>query len=175
MAGVYHLGGRGGFKGWQWLFIIDGVISLPVALSGFFILPDVPEISNPWYLTKEEIALSQKRMQLEGRKNRGPLTRKKLKRIFSSWHIYLLTLLYLCFNNGSAGSQPVFQQYLKHSNDPKYSVGQINAYPTTTGAVQVVTTLIYAWTSDSILGGKRWPPVIFGAVSPAHPPQLPSI
>jgi hypothetical protein len=110
MAGVYHLGGRGGFKGWQWLFIIDGVISLPVALSGFFILPDVPEISNPWYLTKEEIALSQKRMQLEGRKNRGPLTRKKLKRIFSSWHIYLLTLLYLCFNNGSAGSQPVFQQ-----------------------------------------------------------------
>ncbi|KAF4222401.1 hypothetical protein CNMCM5878_005683 [Aspergillus fumigatiaffinis] len=171
MAGVYHLGGRGGFKGWQWLFIIDGVISLPVALSGFFILPDVPEISNPWYLTKEEIALSQKRMQLEGRKNRGPLTRKKLKRIFSSWHIYLLTLLYLCFNNGSAGSQPVFQQYLKHSNDPKYSVGQINAYPTTTGAVQVVTTLIYAWTSDSILDGKRWPPVIFGAVSPAHPPN----
>ncbi|KAH1720789.1 hypothetical protein KXX40_001939 [Aspergillus fumigatus] len=109
MAGVYHLGGRGGFKGWQWLFIIDGVISLPVALSGFFILPDVPEISNPWYLTKEDIALSQKRMQLEGRKNREPLTSKKLKKIFSSWHIYLLTLLYICFNNGAAGSQPIFQ------------------------------------------------------------------
>jgi hypothetical protein len=35
------------------LFIIDGVISLPVALAGFFILPDVPEISNPWYLTEK--------------------------------------------------------------------------------------------------------------------------
>jgi hypothetical protein len=35
------------------LFIIDGVISLPVALLGFVILPDVPEISNPWYLTKQ--------------------------------------------------------------------------------------------------------------------------
>lgn len=35
------------------LFVIDGVISLPVAISGFFILPDVPEIANPWYLTKE--------------------------------------------------------------------------------------------------------------------------
>lgn len=33
--------------------MIDGVISLPVALSGFFVLPDVPEISNPWYLSKE--------------------------------------------------------------------------------------------------------------------------
>jgi hypothetical protein len=35
------------------LFIIDGIISLPIAISGFFVLPDVPEISNPWYLTKE--------------------------------------------------------------------------------------------------------------------------
>lgn len=35
------------------LFIIDGVISLPIALMGFIILPDVPEISNPWYLTKD--------------------------------------------------------------------------------------------------------------------------
>lgn len=43
---------------WHWLrgarlFIVDGIISLPVALSGFVILPDVPEISNPWYLTKD--------------------------------------------------------------------------------------------------------------------------
>lgn len=35
------------------LFVIDGVISLPVAISGFFVLPDVPEISNPWYLSEE--------------------------------------------------------------------------------------------------------------------------
>lgn len=39
---------------WQWrLFVIDGVISIPVALSGFFVLPDVPEISSPWYLSDE--------------------------------------------------------------------------------------------------------------------------
>ncbi|UCK57142.1 hypothetical protein AFCA_000079 [Aspergillus flavus] len=164
MAAVYNLEGRGGFRGWQWLFIVDGIISLPVALSGFVILPDVPEISNPWYLTKDEVALSQKRMQLEGRKNREPYTRSKLKKIFTSWHIYLLTVLYITFNNGAAGSQPVFQQWLKHSTDPKYSVGQINAYPTTTAAVQVVTTLAYAWSSDTFLNGKRWPPIIFGAI-----------
>ncbi|KAJ5227578.1 uncharacterized protein N7469_007584, partial [Penicillium citrinum] len=163
MDAVYRLGGRNGFKGWQWLFVIDGVISLPVALSGFFVLPDVPEISNPWYLSKEEVVLAQKRMQMEGRQNRGPFTKSKLKKIFSSWHIYLLTLLYILFNNGAAGSQPVFQQYLKNSKDPVYSVGQINSYPTTTAAVQVVTTLAYAWSSDTFLHGKRWPPIVFGA------------
>ena len=35
-------------------------------------------------------------------------------------------------------------RYLKASKNPKYTVSQINAYPTTTNAVQVVTTLIYA-------------------------------
>lgn len=35
-------------------------------------------------------------------------------------------------------------RYLKNSTDPVYSVGQINSYPTTTYAVQVVTTLAYA-------------------------------
>lgn len=52
MAAVYHLGGKGGLKGWQWLFIIDGVISLPIAIAGFFVLPDVPEISRAWYFSK---------------------------------------------------------------------------------------------------------------------------
>ncbi|OOF91882.1 hypothetical protein ASPCADRAFT_176458 [Aspergillus carbonarius ITEM 5010] len=143
--------------------MIDGIISIPVAISGFFILPDVPEISNPFYLSEEEVKLAQKRMEFEGRKNREPYTKAKLKKIFSSWRIYLLTIVYIAFNNGAAGSQPVFQQYLKDSKHPKYTIDQINAYPTTTNAVQVVTTLIYAWTSDTILKGRRWPGIIIGA------------
>ncbi len=35
------------------LFIMDGVISLPVALAGFYFIPDVPEISRAPYFTKE--------------------------------------------------------------------------------------------------------------------------
>ena len=73
MAAVYHLGGTSGFKGWQWyvkletrqeswqtvltwlyrLFIVDGIISLPIAISAYFMLPDLPEIANPWYLSEE--------------------------------------------------------------------------------------------------------------------------
>lgn len=77
------------------LFIVDGIISLPIAIAGFFVLPDVPEISKPFYLTKEEVIFAQKRMQLEGRKEREPYTKAKVKKIFSSWHIYVLTLLYM--------------------------------------------------------------------------------
>ena len=67
------------------------------------------------------------------------------------------------FNN-SGGSTPVFAQFLKDSVNPKYTVSQINTYPTGTYAVQVVSTLVYAWISDSLLNGRRWPPIVFGGV-----------
>jgi ACS family pantothenate transporter-like MFS transporter len=75
----------------------------------------------------------------------------------------VLTLLYITFNNGGCAAAPVFAQYLKRSKDPKYEVWQINVYPTATNAVAVVTTLMYAWSSDTFLRGRRWPPMIFGA------------
>jgi len=53
MSAVYHLGGKGGFAGWQWLFVVDGIISIPIAIAGFFLLPDVPEVCTAWYFTKE--------------------------------------------------------------------------------------------------------------------------
>ncbi|MCJ1436580.1 hypothetical protein MMC27_005960 [Xylographa pallens] len=173
MAAVYNLDGRGGMAGWKWLFIMDGVISMPVALAGYYFLPDIPETSRARYLSAEEIAYAQKRMKLEGREQRKPYTKAKLKKILTSWHIYGLSLLYVLFNNGAAGAVPVFAQYLKDSKYPIYTVAQINVYPTSTGAVQIITTLAYAWLSDSILKGERWPPIIFGAVSFSKPIPIP--
>ncbi|KAK9362931.1 major facilitator superfamily domain-containing protein [Lipomyces starkeyi] len=42
-AGIYmNLNGVRGIAGWQWHFIIDGCISLPIALFGYFAIPDFP-------------------------------------------------------------------------------------------------------------------------------------
>lgn len=144
---------------------MDGIISLPIAVSGFFLLPDVPEITRAWYFTPAERQFAKRRMALEGRAERAPYTKAKFKKIFTSWKIYLLATLYMTFNNAGSGvSQPTFAQYLKASKHPTFTVAQINVYPTTTYAVQIVSTLIYAWTSDSIFRGARWPPIVFGGV-----------
>ncbi|KAK1991374.1 major facilitator superfamily transporter [Colletotrichum falcatum] len=150
MAAVYKLEGAHGWRGWQWLFVIDAVISLPVAIAGFFFFPD------------DDVALAQERMRLEGRANRQPYTRSKAKKIFTSWHIWALTLLYVSFNNGAGISgQPGFQIWLKGQG---YSVKEYNTYPTTTSAITVVTTWVYAWSSDSVFKGERWPPIVFSGV-----------
>ena len=162
MAGAYNLDGVNGFHGWQWLFITNTVVSLPIAISGFFLLPDLPEITKAWYLNPEEIELAKKRMQLEGRANRAPYTKAKFKRIFSSWHIWGLVMIYILFNNGNGGnSQPAFQLWLKSAG---YSVREANLYPTITEVISIVTTLIYAWTSDGLFRGARWPAIVFSGL-----------
>jgi ACS family pantothenate transporter-like MFS transporter len=62
-------------------------------------------------------------------------------------------------------AQPIFALYLKASTHPKYTIVQINNYPTASSAVGVVSTLAYAWISDGVLSGRRWPLLVFAAVS----------
>ncbi|KAK1985733.1 major facilitator superfamily transporter [Colletotrichum cereale] len=184
MAGAHNLDGVHGYHGWQWLFIgellretktatpstlnhclqrlVNTVVSLPIAISGFFFLPDVPEITKAWYFTPEEIALAKKRMELEGRAQRAPYTKSKFIKIFSSWHVWTLVILYIVFNNGNGGnSQPAFPLWLKSEG---YSVREVNIYPTITEVVSIITTLIYAWTSDSLFKGARWPAMVFSGL-----------
>lgn len=35
------------------LFIVDGIISLPIALAGYLFIPDVPETSRAFFLSKD--------------------------------------------------------------------------------------------------------------------------
>lgn len=85
--------------GWQWLFIMDGVISAPIAIAGLFLIPDLPENSRAFYLRKDQIVLAQKRMESVGRAPRTKLGWSARKRIFGRWHVYLLTILYIIFIN----------------------------------------------------------------------------
>ena len=99
-AGVYKgMNGLHGLPGWKWLFIMDGVISLAVALAGFWLIPDLPENSRAFYLSKEQIELAVKRMDDVGRAPRSKLGWSAFKRIFGRWHVYFLTVLYIIFIN----------------------------------------------------------------------------
>lgn len=49
-AGLYTgLNGRLGLAGWRWLFIFDGIISIPIAIWGFFAIPDLPHTTRAFY------------------------------------------------------------------------------------------------------------------------------
>ncbi|KAF1981492.1 MFS general substrate transporter [Aulographum hederae CBS 113979] len=56
-AGITNgMDGAGGLRAWRWLFIIEGAITVVIAVAAFFILPNFPR-TTPW-LTQEERALA---------------------------------------------------------------------------------------------------------------------
>ena len=53
-AGLFSsMDGKRGLAGWRWLFIMDGIISIPIAVWGFFAIPDLPHNAKAFYLTPE--------------------------------------------------------------------------------------------------------------------------
>lgn len=52
--GIARLEGAQGYRGWRWVFIIEGAITSAIAIILFFLIPDFPEDTK--WLKEEERA-----------------------------------------------------------------------------------------------------------------------
>ncbi|KAF2184062.1 MFS general substrate transporter [Zopfia rhizophila CBS 207.26] len=52
--GIAHMDGVGNLEGWRWIFILEGILTVVVAIIAFFTLYDFPETAG--FLTEEERA-----------------------------------------------------------------------------------------------------------------------
>ncbi|KAK3374730.1 MFS general substrate transporter [Podospora didyma] len=80
----------------KWLFIIDGVITVPYALIGFRIFPGVPDSPKPVFLPGADISIAKDRLKRAGIVRPGKLTLNVFKRTLSRWHIYEFVFCYIC-------------------------------------------------------------------------------
>lgn len=94
-AAYQDLNGYHGMSGWRWLFIIDGSISLPIAIAGYFLFPGLPTSPRIWWLKEDEQKLAQLRMRFDGVGKPKRIGKKMLVRVFSYWHFYIAVLTYV--------------------------------------------------------------------------------
>ncbi|KAI0441063.1 allantoate permease [Xylaria telfairii] len=94
-AGVLsNLSGAHGISGWRWLFIIEGTITIGIAILSMFILPNYP--TNTKWLTPEEQAYAQWRLVDDtGEADLADAISVKegVKMAFKDPRLYLFTLL----------------------------------------------------------------------------------
>ncbi|KAH8656001.1 vitamin H transporter [Tricladium varicosporioides] len=143
-AAYTHLNGVHGMAGWRWLFIIDGCISLPIAIIGYALFPGLPASSKPWWLTEEEHLLARRRMRDEGVEQSRALSWKVIRRVFTKWHFYIAVLCYTFFLSSSYPNGQM-ALWLKDETAKKHhhwTVPQINTIPTGVQAVSVVVTVL---------------------------------
>jgi MFS family permease len=91
--GIGHLDGTWGFRGWRFIYVIEGVFTAVVAIAAFFLVHDKPAKVKRW-LTDEERRYIVLRNQYEYGGNTGgtddsfswPAARQSLR----SWHVWVL-------------------------------------------------------------------------------------
>ncbi|KIM98460.1 hypothetical protein OIDMADRAFT_128552 [Oidiodendron maius Zn] len=155
-AAYTNLKGVMGREGWQWLYIICGIISLPVGVIGYFFNPDFPENSRAFYLSPAETELARRRLLRDGYKPLGTSAWDKTKifRIMKQWQFWVLPLGYFFIQSSFPTAQPAFALYLKATGR---SVYEINVWPTGQAAIGVVVQIAAGMLSDSpLFNGRRW-------------------
>ncbi|KAK4862437.1 hypothetical protein LT330_002570 [Penicillium expansum] len=135
-AAYTNLSGVGGMPGWRWLFVIDGIFTIPVALLGFFIFPGIPGSPRPFYMTERDVALAKERTVRAKIRQPGKMSLDVFKRSFKRWHIWVFITCYACMIICSYPSS-YMSLWLKQEG---YSVTQINKLPTVTYAINIVSS-----------------------------------
>ncbi|GAA5968534.1 hypothetical protein JCM8115_004207 [Rhodotorula mucilaginosa] len=148
---LFHgLNGKHGLESWQWLFIVCGVITVPICLAGFFLLPDTPATTQTRLLSAEERAYAAARVGAHSQQ--GKFDRTLFRRVFARWHVYVFSLLWIA---GAAiesfaawGIMPLWMRAQRTPlRRPLYTIDQLNHYPLGTAGVAILALFLSSvWT-----------------------------
>jgi D-galactonate transporter len=94
---IQSFAGMNGLKGWQWLFILEGLPSVAVGIATFFYLDD--RIDHAKWLTAEEKSLLAANIVVE---NSGKQD-LSVRGVFADSRVWLMSLIYFAFVMGLYG------------------------------------------------------------------------
>ncbi|KAI1484775.1 major facilitator superfamily domain-containing protein [Biscogniauxia mediterranea] len=139
------LNGHLGLPGWKWLFIFDGIISIPIAIWGFFAIPDLPHTTRAFYWSDDDKKYGVERIEKIGQKPPQPLTLKAIRKVYTNWRLWVFIIPYLMVAQAGSGTN-YFNLWLKASG---YSVVETNILPTAGNALSIVAAFSFGIIADA--------------------------
>ncbi|KAH7305202.1 major facilitator superfamily domain-containing protein [Stachybotrys elegans] len=158
--GIAKMDGVGGLEGWRWIFILEGIVTVLVAVWAFYALYDFPETAS--FLTEEERAFVVFRLKYQN-ETRGQQQQGQVKvaeagefrweyvwSAFKDWQIWVNIFVYwgiVCPLYGISLFLPTIIRNLGYTS----SRTQLLTIPIYITAA--ILAVIVAWVSDRV--GKR--------------------
>lgn len=156
--GISFMHGVGGLQGWRWIFIIEGLATVLVAIMAFFTVYDFPETAS--FLTEEERAFVVYRLKYQGNKDdtsihiaqNDEFSWKAVWAAVKDWQVWMGVVMFwgiVCPLYGISLFLPTIIKALGY----KTTTAQLLTVPIYVFAACM--TILFAWFSDR--AGKRSP------------------
>ncbi|KAH7123322.1 major facilitator superfamily domain-containing protein [Dactylonectria estremocensis] len=109
-AGIAKMDGVGGYEGWRWIFLLEGIVTVILGVSCFFFLIDSPALSTRWLSPEEIRFLELQSFIKQGGRFAEESTDKKfdwhdLKMVLKNWRLYMQAYILLCISACSYGTK----------------------------------------------------------------------
>lgn len=95
--GIMQMEGVGGIRGWQWIFILEGILTCVVAIGAWFIILDFPDkAAKQGFLSEIEANYVLRRIELDrGDSEADPLTWAKFFKHLSDLKLWAFCTLFM--------------------------------------------------------------------------------
>lgn len=133
------------------MYIICSLITIPIGVLGYFVIPGTPEQPNRLVLKRENIELSVERLKRAGHSSHGKFKFGNLKKVFFSWQFWgIIVVDVLFWNAGIHTSSGSFLLWIKSLG--RYSAAKVNELGTIAPALGIFYTLFVCFASDLVMG-----------------------
>lgn len=150
-AASSNLDGKNGLPGWRWMYIICGVITIPLGIVGYFVLPGTPDKPNTIVMTKNDVQVAKDRLARAGHGVNEEFKWSNLKIAYRNWKIWAFIAIDVLFwNAGVIVASGNFLLYLQSLD--RYSTSKLNALSAIPPALGIVFVLFVCFSSDMFLG-----------------------
>lgn len=92
---------------WRWIFLLEGIVTVVLGVSCFFLLIDSPALSTRWLDPEEIRFLELQRYIKDGGKfqeEKAHFRWKDLKMVLCNWRLYMQAYILLCISACSYGT-----------------------------------------------------------------------
>ncbi|KAF1849892.1 MFS general substrate transporter [Cucurbitaria berberidis CBS 394.84] len=146
-SAIGKMDGVAGYKGWRWIFILEGLLTVLVSFAFFFLLPNFPEEVK--WLTDEERAYVKARLQIDqgASARERPITLRDVGNVFRDPKIIVGGFMYLGLivpaYSYAYFSPSIIQSY-------GYSPIQTQLHSVPPWAAAFAFSMVVAWFSDKL-------------------------
>ena len=164
---IAKMNGLGGYEGWRWIFIVEGLASVVIGAACFFLLPDSPSESR-WLRPDEARFLNAIHILHRGRKAKaeyieGTNKTKRvnwhvLKQVLTDWQLYLQALVFMSNAVPNYGLKFTMPQIIRNMGFTASHAQLLTAPPYTMGAISALISALladrYTWRMPFIVGAQ---------------------